>query len=142
MDGPGNGGPQKAACWGGGEGTHLAAAGCRGQAGNLAAAVSWLIISLLFPRLRTPWGYTHTKKKNISEFLKTKSRRKIPGWKEASTLGPAGSGLCPHFIMLTHAAGAGSAGTDALPFTTPRWEGWLFPSRRDRVGWVLASGTR
>lgn len=44
--------------------------------------------------------------------------------------------------MLTHAAGAGSAGVDALPFTTPGWEAWLFLSRRDYVDGFLASGTR
>lgn len=49
VSGPGNEGPQMAVCCGGGEGTHLAATVCRSQAVNHAAAVSWLITSLLLP---------------------------------------------------------------------------------------------
>lgn len=51
---------------GGWEGTHPAAAACRGQAVNHAAGISRLITSPLLPQLCAPWGYAKKK----SEFKK------------------------------------------------------------------------
>lgn len=55
------------------EGTHPAAAACRGQAVNHAAGISRLITSPLLPRLCAPWGYAKKKKK-----VNKKKIKKIP----------------------------------------------------------------
>lgn len=133
----GHGGPQTAPRCGGGEGTHLAAAACGGQAVNHATGISRLITSPLLPRLRTPWG--NAKKK--SELKKKKLRRKIPGWKEASAPGPVGSSPVSSFRNAPTGSGElGQLGRMLCPSPPPGRDGCLRPSRRDWVDGVLAPG--